>query len=219
MRISTTTLESFRLFMQPDQDWMSEDELIATIRGQFVGNHKVWLGMAFGAVLERPCQYRVNAGYRVENLRGCGETFEFADEVMQPGLALVDPDTIFEAKGSRLYGAHEVIAKADQLRGAHLKETKTTLSTFDFEKYAESYQWRFMLDIFEAPLCTYHVFCLSEDVAGVIDLRSVETFNLFPYAEMHDDCVRLVRQFEDYVEARGLRAELDGRQVALAGAL
>ena len=63
MRISATQLESFRLFMSPNQEWMSEADLAATIRGEFVGNHKVNLGTAFGLVLETPEPYAVDGGY------------------------------------------------------------------------------------------------------------------------------------------------------------
>jgi hypothetical protein len=215
MRISTTTLESFRLFMQPEQEWMSEDELLANIRGEFVGNHKVWLGMAFGAVLEHPAQYRVDGGFRVEHLRGCPESFAFGDDVMEPVFKLMADGTVFEAKAIKRYGRHDVVAKADQMIGAHLIETKTTLGYFDFDKYADSYQWRFMADIFEPSKITYHVFCLDEsEQNGVISLRGIESFDLYPYAACHTDCLHLVRDFETYVTEKGLVALLDARQQA-----
>lgn len=214
MRISTTTLESFRLFMEPEQEWMSEAELLATIRGEFVGNHKVWLGQAFGAVLEDPLRYRVPGGYLVEP-RGCPETFALGDDVMTLPLSMVRPGTIFEAKTVGRYCGHDVVAKADQLYGLNLIETKTTLSTFDFDKYATSCQWKFMADIFQVPRVTYHVFCLFEsEQNGVIDLRSVETFDLYPYPDMRSDLERLVRDFEAFVDVRGLRPVLDARQLA-----
>lgn len=214
MRISTTTLESFRLFMQPEQEWMPEEELLATIRGEFTGNHKVWLGMAFGAVLEHPAAYRVDRGFRVENLRGCGETFAFGDDVMEPVFALIEEGTVFEAKATKRYGRHDVVARADQMVGAHLIETKTTLGAFDFDKYAESCQWRFMADIFEPSKITYRVFCLDEADNGVISLKSIESFDLYPYPALHSDCLHLVREFETYVTAKGLVALLDARQAA-----
>jgi len=216
MRISTTTLESFRLFMA--EDWMPESELIATIKGQFTGNHKVWLGQAFGAVLEHPERYRVSGGYRVAHLRGCPEVFAFGDDVMGPALALIDPArTVFEAKGLKRYGDHDVVARADQLVGADLIETKTTLSTFDFDKYAQSCQWRFMQDIFQPARITYHVFYLHEsEQNGTIELRGIESFQLYPYPALHQDCCNLLHQFEAYVDARQLRGYLDARQVEAA---
>lgn len=220
MRISTTTLESYRLWRDPEQEWMADDDLLATIRGEFTGTHKVWLGLAFGAVLETPERFRVSGGYRVESLRGCSESFAFSDAVMWPALALIDRDrTVFEAKGLGSFAGHDVVAKADQMVGSALVETKTTLSSFDFDKYAQSCQWRFMADIFNVPRVTYHVFCLSEDPAGVIELRGVETFHLYRYASMRDDCEALVRDFAGFVDAKGLREHLDARQAALVGAL
>lgn len=216
MRISTTVLESFRLFLDPEQEWMSEDDLHATIRGKFIPNHKVLVGLAYGTILETPEPYKVPGGYRITPRDG-PETFEFADDVLAPALALIDrPQTVFEAKALGRYGPHDVVARADQLVGARLIETKTTLSTFDFDKYASGCQWRFMLDIFQAASCTYHVFCLSEDVNGVIDLRSVESFNLYPYPTLRLDCEELVSRFVEYVTVKGLAPFLEQRQAEAA---
>lgn len=203
MRISATTLESYRLFMDPDQEWFAEEDLVASIRGEFRGNHKVRLGSAFGRVLEDPAKYAVPGGYRV----GVGpESFDLGDDVMGPALALIDrANTVFEAKATKAYGAHTVVVRGDQLVGAELVETKTTLSGFVFEKYSESYQWRFMLDIFDVPRVTYRVFCLDESEAnGVISLKSVENFCLFRYPNMGADCGAMVHDFADYVRRRGL---------------
>lgn len=217
MRISTTTLESFRLFMDPEQEWMSEDALLDTIRGAFVPTRKVLVGQAFGAVLEAPELYRIPGGYRVTP-RGSDVAIELGDDVMAPALALIDrAATVFEAKAAKRYGRHDVVAKADQLRGAHLIETKTTFSTFDFDKYAASCQWRFMADIFDGVRkVTYQVFCLDEHDNGVIELKGVETFDLYPYAALHEDCDALVREFEAFVTVKGLVALLDARQLEAA---
>lgn len=211
MRISTTTIESFRLFCQPDQEWMSEQDLIDSITGVWKPNHKVSLGSAFGRVLETPEPYAVAGGYRIVV---DGQTFEFGADVMAAPLALMDRRGVFEAKALKAYGPVDVVAKADQIIGARLVEHKTTLSTFDFEKYADSYQWRFMADIFEPSVITYHVFCLAEAPNGVIELRSTETFNLYPYPDLHADCCALLDRFIEYVTARGLDGHLRARQAA-----
>lgn len=104
------------------------------------------------------------------------------------------------------------MAVADQLVGAHLFEHKTTCSSFNFEKYAESCQWRFMVDIFEAIKVTYHVFLLDDHGNGVVELKGIESFNLYPYPQNHQDCCRLVEQFRAYVVAKGLDGLLRDRQ-------
>lgn len=211
MRISATQLESYRLWRAPDQEWMSEDDLAATIRGEFTGNHKVFLGLAFGKVLEDPDRYFVPDGFRCE---AGGEVFEFGADVMAPCLELVDRRGVFEAKAVKTYGPHEVASKADHLLGGYLSEFKTTLSTFDFDKYAQSCQWRFMADAFQPTRITYRVFCLSEGSNGVIDLRSIESFDLYPYPALHRDCAALVEDFCAYVTAKGLDGVLNARQAA-----
>jgi hypothetical protein len=209
MRISTTTLESFRLFMEPEQEWMTEDALLATIRGVFTPTPAISLGLAYGKVLEDPDRFQVPGGYRCNG-------FNFADATIAPALALIDRRGIFEAKAAKAYGPHEVVAKADHLLGAHLSEFKTTGSTFSFDKYADSCQWRFMTDIFEPRQVTYHVFLLDDHENGVAELRGIESFNLYPYAELHQDCCDLLGRFVDYVTVKGLDGLLDDRQKAAA---
>lgn len=206
MRISTTTLESYRLFMQPDQEWMSEEDLIASIKGEFKPTPAVQLGLAYGRILEDPDKYLVPGGYACN-----GYGFDLKD--IDPALALMDRRRgVFEAKAEKRYGDWTVVAKADQLVGAHLIEHKTTCGTFNFEKYAESYQWRFMADIFLPALITYHVFCLDDHGNGVAELKEIHSFNLFPYADLQADCWALLREFVGFVEAKGLGDLLRQRQ-------
>jgi hypothetical protein len=209
MRISTTTLESYRLWKDPEQVWMTEEELIAGIKGEFKPPPRVLLGSAFGKVLEDPDRYFVPGGFHCNG-------YNFGRDVIEPCLALIDRRGVFEAKALKSYGGIDVVAKADHLVGAHLSEFKTTLSTFDFDKYAASFQWRFMFDIFEPAQVTYHVFCLAEATNGVISLRSIESFNLFAYAELHPDCDGLLREFVEYVTLRGLDSYLRQRQIEAA---
>lgn len=206
MRISTTTLESFRLWSDPEQDWMPESELLASIRGEFTPTPPVLLGKAFGEVLERPWDFLVAGGFQ----HGC---FRFDAASMAPALALMDHARgVFEAKGTKDYGRSTVVAKADQIVGAHLYEHKATLNPFNIEKYLDSYQWRYMADIFEPAVITYHIFLLAEQPDLSHSVRGVETFSVYPYAALHDDCAELVRRFEQFAEARGVADYLRERQ-------
>jgi hypothetical protein len=172
------------------------------------------VGQAFGAVLENPDRYRVDHGYRVSVRGVSADVIELSDDVMGPALALIDRErTVFEPKALKAYGPHDVVARADQMVGARLIETKATLGSFDFDKYADGCQWRFMVDIFQPVSVTYQVFCLTESEAnGVISLKDVHSFSLFPYAGVSDDCAALVADFAEYVERKGLTAVLDKRQ-------
>lgn len=206
MRVSATQLELFRLYRDPDQDWLTEAEVLASLRGEpFEPNERVRLGKAFDEILEHPDRFRVFGGYKH------GE-FAFDDEVMNPCLDVFDRRGVFQVKATKVYGDVTVSAVADQLIGARLVENKTTLSTFAFDKYEASYQWRFMAEVFVPAIVTYNVFCLGQDYNGYISLRSIETFNLYPYPDLHADCVALVEEFRQYAHARGLVGTLTERQ-------
>lgn len=186
---------------------MSEQDLIDSIRGVWKPNPAVLLGSAFGKVLEDPDRFQVPGGYQCQG-------YSFDESTIAPALALIDRRGIFEAKGLKRYGSCDVVAKADHLLGAHLSEFKTTGSTFAFDKYAESCQWRFMVDIFEPLSVTYHVFLLDDHENGVAELRGIESFNLYPYAGLHDDCCALLGRFVDFATVKGLDGLLRDRQAA-----
>src|SRR5262249_41104143 len=155
------------------------------------------LGRAFGQVLETPKCYQISRGYR------CGD-YTFSDETMARPLALINRAGVFEAKAEKHYGDRVVVSKADHMLGAHLSEFKTTTSSFNFEKYAASCQWRFMVDAFEPLLVTYHVFELDDHGNGVVELKDIHSFNLFPYAELQQDCLAILDPFCDYVRMKCL---------------
>lgn len=200
MRISTTTLESFRLFMSGD--WMTEDELIAGIKGEFVPTVPVKIGSAWGKIIETPTKYLDDLWYVCDD-------YAFNPEQVHFALTLFDRRGFFEVKSTKQYGEHTIVAKVDHIYGAHISEIKSTLKGFNFDKYAESCQWRFYLDIFLARKLTYHVFCLNEpDVDNVVYLDSHEPFHLYPYAEMEHDCFVMVEEFAEYAKKRNLESYL-----------
>lgn len=224
MRFSATQLESFRLYCQADNEWMSEDDLLATIRGQFVPNEKVLLGQAFGAVCETPTRFVADGGYLITPRGGSVPVF-FSDEMMREPLSWMDHQHgVFEAKTVQRYGRHDVVSVADQVVGSRLFEHKTTVGAFDPDKYIESCQWRFMVDAFEPSLVTYLTFELyikqsardgfvpSERGWWEPELRAVHAMNLYPYPGLHRDCAALVERFAAFVESRGLGWFLDRQQ-------
>jgi hypothetical protein len=209
MRISCTTLESFRLWSQPDQEWMTEDSLIETIKGVFTPTPAILLGQAFGKVLETPERYQVKGGYRYGD-------FCFDDATMAEPLKLMDRRGVFEAKATKTLRRLHRRRDGGSSRRRAPDRAQDHLQTFDFDKYAASCQWRFMADIFEPALVTYHVFLLDDHGNGIAELRGIETFNLYPYADLHEDCAALVRRFREYAIARGLDGLLRQRQEAAA---
>lgn len=204
LRTSATVLEAFRLWSDPEQEWMSEADLQATIRGEFTPNRPIMVGLALGKIVENPDKYRVDGGYE------CRGVF-FPDTF--GGLAIRWPGSAFEVRMAKVYGDVLVVSKADQVVGSRIIEHKATSGTFNFEKYAESAQWRFMADALQPDVITYHVCLVNDDEdTGDVTIRDIETFNLYPYPELHRDCCDLVERFLAYVRARGLVTFLEEQQ-------
>lgn len=198
MRISTTTIESFRLFRRGRID---EANLIATIKGEFIPTPRVILGQAYDRILEDPDRYRVPDGYACDAHR-------FEADVVDPALATIDRRGLFQVKATKQYGEDVVVAKADYILGAELEEFKTRIGGYHFDRYAESCQWRFELDLFAGEAITYKVFLLGQDP---IALKAIEQLRLYPYQQLTAECHELVDRFAAFVRRRGLEWYLQPR--------
>jgi hypothetical protein len=205
MRVSATLLEGYRLYTSTD--WKTEADLIASIQGVFVPTPAMDLGTAFHAVLETPERWRVAGGYR-------SGAYAFDDATMAPLFALIDRRGVFEVKATLEIDGHTLVAKADQLCGATIQEFKTTLSTFDAEKYTDSYQWRVMSLIFQPARITYHVASLDDHGNSVVELKSLDSVSLYPYAGLEQDVRDLLREFVGYVQGKGLSEYLERSALA-----
>src|SRR5690606_41888327 len=53
--------------------------------------------------------------------------------------------------------------------------------------------------IFQPESISYHVFLLEEHPDLSLTIRGIESFNLFPYPGLHQDCCALLAQFKAYV--------------------
>ena len=209
LRISATTLEAYRLYVE--QDWMEEAALIQTIKRDVVPTEAMRLGTAFHSVLETPDSYRVPFGYLCDGLH-------FPDATMAEPLALIDRRGTFEVKSTMVVDGHTIVARADQIVGSHIYEHKTTTGSYDADKYLDSCQWRVEAAIFQPGAITYRTFLLEEPKESIVGLRGIEHLTVYPYPALVSDVRDLVRRFVGYVTQRGLTRYLDrpGTDVDLA---
>jgi hypothetical protein len=214
IRVSTTTLESFRLFNDPDQEWMPEQEIIDSIKGVFRGNANTERGYAFGRILEEPGRFRVPGGFRVEVDRETKRSLFFEADWVERCLSCIEREGTFEVKRAKTFhlpefGPVDVVAKVDYIHGLKISEFKNTTSTFNIDKYLESEQWRFYCVVFGSPVVNYQVFELSEARDGTYDLRECHDFRVFSYPGIEDDCTEKLTEFLRYVRAKGLMSYLE----------
>jgi hypothetical protein len=198
LRISVTTLESYRLYLTTD--WMTEERLMGDLT-QFRETPEMRAGKAFHSILEAPDACQQGGGYVADG-------HVFPASVVEPCLSWVDRAGAFEVKLPKVYrvGGEDVtvVAKVDQLLGVRIREHKTKWSPFDIDAYALSCQWRFYVDIFEgARAVDYRVFRLSERKDGY-ELDGIEAFSVYPYPRLAADCRDLLASFVDYIRRRQL---------------
>jgi hypothetical protein len=178
MRISTTTIESYRNFIE--NDWLSQDEFIEQLKGKFEATRKMNLGTAFHNILENPVPHFVaKKGLYVS------DGFEFQKKDIESATAKVNYAFPFEIKATKVYNIQgidiTVVAKADQLEGRKGNEHKSTWSAFSYDKYAESVQKAIYCDVFELDRVVYKVWEFSDLVSGIRFNGYHEFF--FPYSE------------------------------------
>jgi hypothetical protein len=219
VRVSTTTLQSFTLFMEPEQEWMDEQELIASIMGDFKGTPKTDRGAAFGRALTEPDRWDV-VGRAISDDgdidwhmkvpvqdpdRGepVTEWVYFPVDLILDCQRYVPANLTYEVKATKDYDGVTVVSKVDGIVGLRIVEFKVT-DHFDFDRYATSVQWPFYLDAFDAEQVDYVVFQLSDTKRDGLQLHSVHPFTFYRWPGLQAKCRETVASFVDYLHRRGL---------------
>jgi hypothetical protein len=96
------------------------------------------------------------------------------------------------------YGGIMVSGQVDAIEGKTIYDHKTT-ERFDAEKYLESWQHRFYLDIFGADRFVWNVWEMNElkepKCYGVNKLHTLEQYR---YPELEADCTALALEYKDF---------------------
>jgi hypothetical protein len=108
------------------------------------------------------------------------------------------------------YGGITVSGQVDAIEHKTIYDHKTT-ERFDAEKYLESWQHRFYLDIFEADRFIWNVWEMKHlgegDGTQAYEVRALHTLEQFRYPAMGDDCRDLALEYLAF--ARKYMPQLD----------
>jgi hypothetical protein len=201
LRISVTTLEAFRLYV--DTDWKPEAELLATIRGEFVATPRMRLGSSGHCALEnKEPSHIAEAGHKCDG-------FLWSPETVAQIRPYYPTGGLSEIKGTRDWqiGGRTVTlsAKGDHFIGTEQIEAKFSLSPFDPDRYLPSLQWKSYALIFGPTSVKYVVFaCDLDEDSGEVTVKEAHPLTLYPYAGMESDVTEYLSRFVEYVDARGL---------------
>jgi hypothetical protein len=222
LRISITTLESFRLFQT--SEWFSEEKFLDQITGEFVANPAMNFGTAYHRLIEK--------GFEIENGLTTGFDPQYPNEtkidflnakfeITQPAIDFRNKHPLISnemkvVKNITMMG-HEIqlVAKCDGLEGYIIHEHKTTTNS-DFDKYYSSYQWRFYCYIFGLDIVQYNIFELigssykmskaksDQEFYKEIQAVKLEEIQMNNYPELVSDCYSLLTNFIHYIEMKNL---------------
>ncbi len=200
LKISVTTIESFRNYLKGS---LEEEALLKRIRGKYEPSRYMELGTAFHDILEK-----INERYSEEKKCFIAKNgIEFNYDIIAQCYQAINQEASFEVKTTKVYDIGneqvEVVAKVDQLFGNYVYENKTCWGGFSFERYFQSCQWKYYMDIFEAEKVSYNVFCFYDAKNG-IQLRGIEQFSFDRYPDLDSDLNELLTSFLEFIQSRKL---------------
>lgn len=180
-RISTTTLDSYQAYLD---EIITKEQLIQRIIEPFAPTMEMQYGTAFHELMQAD---DVDKFYCVETDTYICNGFHFKSEIIREcrrqclhGYApeLRTHELKVKKHIDTVYGPIELVAKADTLIGDEVYEIKTNWSSFSFDKYTDSWQWRCYCSLFGVKRVQYQVFELRADRDGVVStLKDSHVFN------------------------------------------
>lgn len=215
LRISVTTIDLYNRFLC--DEGFPEEVFIDQLLGKKPPTKYMQLGSAFHEIIENPheafSRFTKAAGEAIGFMSRDG--IVFPADVITKCYDYIDYDHPFEIKLTKIYSVLsefnasgteqvEVVAKVDQGKGDFVIEHKSCWSGFQYDKYAESLQWKFYLDVHEAQRCIYKVFELSELADGII-LRNVHTFYFDWYDEITKELNNILESFINFIYSKNLQ--------------
>lgn len=191
MRVSVTELDAYRR-------WMADEEapieaLLAQLRKESPPTEAMLAGIALHKALEHAEPGAFGSleadGYRFD--------FDANIDLALPELREIKAEKVYFVDGLDV----TVVGKVDTLRGRTVGDHKST-GRFDAERFLDTYQWRFYLDIFDADVFEWTAFEMAEQPEPkVYKVFGFHPLRQYRYAAMHNDCMALLRDFVSFARA------------------
>lgn len=215
LRISATTLESFRLLLQ--EGYVTEEELIAKVRQEpYERSWQARAGTAWHTCLERG-QYALEHVWsdEIDDFSPLCEVdgFTFHEDAVQEGEDHVGPGR-WELKSLNCINVDgaplTVVSKIDHMHGLTIQDNKTKWSSVDLSAYDNSLQWRLYLLSTGGVMFRYNVFDFRppKKSDSYCHLKAIRTVKYWPYPGMEQDCREWVKRFLDWARDRNLEKYL-----------
>lgn len=226
-KVSVTTLEKFRRYMKEVSPFDTEEALIASIKGTFLGNDKTKFGGAYHKIIE--------GDFKKEGKMIIADSVSFHMEQAKPALKyrFEHPVVSNEIPVEKVYSIatyHDILVKGkvDIIEGLQVRDAKCKFKYVDAREYTESCQWKLYLDMLEAGRFFYDVFEIkgfdgftapgmfndydrfdSDDnpvmcIDGEAQVIAHDPIECIAYPGMLEEIQSIIVDFFDYVESRNL---------------
>lgn len=213
-RISVTTLEKFRRFIDGVSSFDTEESLIESLKGLFKGNDKTDFGGAYHKVVEGEYQDYSGNIFVVDSNKK-----EYVFNPSQAAPALIfrrnHPSMVHEMDVRKIYntayGSIQVTGRIDGIEGAIVRDIKTRFRQMDDGEYRDSFQWRFYLEILDTDIFFYDVFEIKgferlpdkkPYIMPDVQVIAHEALRCERYAGMELDVITLLNDFLQYIDNR-----------------
>lgn len=207
--VRATTVESFRLYSDPDFDFISAEEMESRLRGietdvSDEARARMDRGTAFHAAVEGAAIFDDVVADDDVTVEVDGYTFA-ASAIVRARVGL--RDAVPEVEGSTIVDVDgvpvQLTGHADWLRGLDMVEFKTSDKPIPADRHAESMQWRIYCLIFGVERITYRHVQLASDRAGVLYARAMDDVVLYRYPKLRSDIVMCLRGLLAFASVRG----------------
>lgn len=189
MRISVTDLDSYLYWLEAED--MPLEDLLVRLRGEEEPNEKMFAGRAFHTLLEHASE----SDLAVARVDGFEFIFQLDSTIAVPVIRELKGEVIIQTK----FGPVTLVGKVDAMHGRRVTDYKLT-ERFDAERYADSYQWRAYLSMFDATEFVYEAFEYRYDpksAAPRLIVYGHQSLRFNAYPGMRAD---LERKVEDLAE-------------------
>jgi len=217
LHLRATMLEKFRRFICETSEYDTEESLMETLTGKFIGNEYTRIGTAFHKVVE--CGNTCVSVELFDNL--CHVTVDnfgvlFSKTQIETALEYKHSikGCFHEIRASKVYSINgteiNVSGGTDVVLGNQIRDIKTKYSYLkSISDYTDSVQWKLYCDIFELPEFYFDIFEFKGyqkekngyDVSGLTLIKH-DPIPCLEYSGMQNDIQVLLTEFLDFIRFR-----------------
>lgn len=221
-QISVSILDSYRRMVMGLSDYDTEENFISMLKGEGVTSDKMTFGTGCHNIVAG--DFSVNGKEAIITTIADGKELIFTPEQADTLTHLIStekrPVTTFELPMHGEYNDIVVSLRLDAFDGSAITDFKFThRKVSDMNKWIDSLQWRYYLDISGASSFVYQIVevsgfkDLSKSDMTEVKFKVLEPMEIFGYKEIHKECRIWVKELSNYLTEKGLWDLIKEKQV------